>query len=379
MAGFGLSPYGRTTQLRNQRSQVERSTGLSDQQRVAALLELSQQEDAVRAFNKANGLFGGSGGGERSRFIASQTLANRPSTISYGGTPQEMAQQDLFMRQQEASHRAALNERAQTLKSKQGRADEVWGAIVKAGSDSNNPMSQEEFQQVAEQYQTEFGGAERMPNPIQLRRANEEEDNVQLDMVNTSTALATKFGQDPDIVQAMFSPDPKTKRISTSDRARVTELLWKMSKPTAQEVNAVKTSISMLDKQLDSLQKNSMLFNPDGSEKAKPSASLFSDNADAIERYEVARRQYENLMAEKGRREQQLMSYAPQADGSQPAKTQAAPAPEPNMEGTKEAPFTMKEGDDPESVARKAQEIARRDNRVVYVKGPDGKTYPFKP
>jgi hypothetical protein len=236
-----------------------------------------------------------------------------------------------------------------------------------------NQTTADEERQLTEQFQAAFPNS-LAPAPRQLRRANEESENVELQLANTADTFGKHFGRNPDLIMSMLGVDEKTGKMDPAQALAVFKMLDSMDRISPQQQSSVKTELSRVDKELEALREDPDLFD-EGVRRGPFEAGFLGSSSEAIDRQASKFFLLENLERERAelvRRQQGFVSSfdppsAP-APQRQPEATITTPAATPQFSTTE--PYTLLQNDNPADIARAAQEQARKTGVPVQILDP---------
>ncbi len=371
---------------RRQRQIEDPNNRIGDTDRAKLLIELAQQQEVVKANNKANGFFGGSGGGSLARFQAKNLLGQQRGTLSTRELSlKEKTKLDLQARTAEAGHKASLAERAASAKARQGRSDVVWESLVKAASDPSNPMTHDELMQGVAQFEQEHS-AGNVPNPVLLKSKFEEEDTPELALIRDASSLANQYNVSPDFVSPLMALDENGKP-DKKHNLKVAEFLRSQGVASTQQMSAVRNAMKVADDEVQRLAPL-VLDTETGNPLPEPS--------DQNSPFFANRTMYDAAVAKRAAFGKRVMGFADPAEEplhdlrvNQPAP-KAAPtpvavaAPVGKLEGsgTKAQPFVLTKDMDAKAAQAAAAWIkgqAQTTKQSVVVQLPDGSLVRINP
>ena len=369
---------------------------------LAPLLSSKEGQDAreVRV-DPASGVQGSSGGFATSIRAGEGSAANAAQarqllrTGQFQDAAHKARLENIIVTSEETERtnaRLATKDNAAERKRQQQLSDFQWKALVTAGADPRNPMSVAEFDQAAAEIQRNaLAGS--LPNPNQLRKRNEEADDPALDVTNTAKAWAEQFGLPEEQIGSFFGQPANGKFYTQAEKKSAFDMARQAADqdPSTGKVSAVARQLSRVDKQIEDFRKRSVrLFDDNGVQKDRPGDGfLFGADPEEQRLYDEEVKKLEALTAQQTLYADQLQRYAGAdvalADTSlvTPPPTglpNPPPVPQPDKPGSSlNVPVVVPQDSSEQDQLRIINEAERlsasQNNRIVYVKAPDGVVY----
>lgn len=274
--------------------------------------------------------------------------------------------------QGELNHQARLRRiivagDADLRKRVQEDSDYEYRKVLDARYRSNDPLTAGEMGEALQDIQRK-AYARIFPPPHQVRRQHEEDNDPAVKAANRIRDFSDHLGLPQDLVATVIDKDPKVQK-ENADLFRLFNAFkngqggGEMTPSTLS--GGYQRSISRLDKEIAVAQRDPVLFNQSTQKpEPQPVDNLFTRKS-TVDRFNEARDDY-NILVDRRRElveKQNKLFGIGEDQGPDPT-----PIPSPTgAVGTEDNPIILSLGADKYAVATRARDLARAEQRVVYV------------